>query len=85
MSVSQIIEGTVNNLLDKNTELYQERINICKKCPLLNSLGICNPLKYLNPQTGEVSNTKKEGFVKGCGCVMSSKTRVPNAKCVVGK
>lgn len=85
MSVTQIIQGTINNFLDKNPELYQERIAICKQCPLLNSLGVCDPLLYLNPQTGEVSRSKKEGFVRGCSCVMSSKTRVPNAKCVAGK
>ena len=32
MSVSQIIKGTINNLLNFEEQLYKDRIEICRKC-----------------------------------------------------
>lgn len=90
MSISQIIEGTVNNFLNKNADLYKERIAICFKCKLLirdEVFGdLCNNKLYLNPMTNETSTTDDGiGFKKGCGCILSSKTRVKEATCPVGK
>ena len=84
MSIVQIIEGTVNNILNKQEELFKERIEICRTCPLL-LIGMfgeeCNPGLWMNPNTLEISTKAKEGFIHGCGCILRSKTRVKDAVC----
>jgi len=89
MSISQIINGTYKNLLNKDEELYKERIAICHKCKLLKKDKIfgevCNSTLYLNPATNEISKTAKPGFRHGCGCVLGSKTRVEDTECPLGK
>lgn len=88
-NINQIVKGTVNNLLNKEDELYNERIKICNTCKLrtINKVfgAICNPNLYLNPTTNETSFNSKPGFKSGCGCVLNSKTRVKEAKCPLGK
>ena len=88
MSISQIIEGTINNILNKKESLYNERIKICRKCPLITN-GIfgeeCNPTLWINPNTNELSKKRKQGFVNGCGCVLRSKTRLESARCPIGR
>jgi hypothetical protein len=89
MSIGQIVEGSYNNLTNKKEELYNERMKICRECKLMKMKGafgeICNPRLYLNPDTNEVSKTPQEGFYRGCGCVLGSKTRVLRAKCPAKK
>jgi len=89
MSVGQIIRGTINNLLDKEAELYTQRIAVCHNCKLLikdRLFGeVCNSSIFLNPITNETSIIEKTGFKSGCGCVVASKTRVKEAVCPVGK
>lgn len=87
MNVGMIVQGHVNELLGLNKDISQERMKICKVCPLfLNSMGgICNPRLYLNPQTGDVSTKYKDGYGKGCGCRLQAKTKLPNAHCPNGK
>lgn len=89
MSIGQIVTGTVNNLLNKEDELYHSRIKICHGCKLLQPGGlfgeICSRSLYLNPNTNEVSQTPKPGFKHGCGCILASKGRVKEAHCPVGK
>ena len=52
MSINQIVNGTIKNLLNKDEELFQERIVVCRKCKLLKKHAvfgeICNPSLYLN-------------------------------------
>lgn len=88
MSFNQIIEGTINNILNKRNELYNERIKICKECPLVMQ-GMfgeeCNPRLWLNPETNKISKKKIDGYVTGCGCLLRSKTRVESAKCPANK
>jgi hypothetical protein len=87
--MNQIIEGTINNLFNKQESLFNKRIKICEKCKLYidhPTFGpLCNNRLFINPITDEISNTKKEGFKKGCGCILRSKTRVVNAKCPINK
>lgn len=87
MNVGQIVQGHAAELLGLNKDISQERMKICKMCPLfLNSMGgICNPKLYLNPETGDVSTTYKDGYGKGCGCRCLAKTRLVNAHCPNGK
>lgn len=85
LDVGKIIEGTINNLLNKEDDLYQERISICRKCKLIKQdklFGeICNPSLYMNPITLEISDVPKPGFQHGCGCVLRSKCRVRETNC----
>lgn len=83
-AISQIIDGTVKNILNQNEELYNKRITICKTCPLIKTDSvfgeICNPTLYMN-KSGEISKVQKPGFTHGCGCVLRSKCRVNEARC----
>ena len=84
MSLSDIIEGTYNNITNRKEELSAKRMIICKECPLYleTVLGaICNPDLFINPETKEVFGSKKPGNVRGCMCILQSKTRVEQARC----
>lgn len=85
--IKDIVKGHVNELLGLNKDISQVRMNICRKCPLfLNELGgICNPRLYLDAKTGDVSTIKKDGYVSGCGCRLSAKTRLSGSACPNGK
>ena len=89
MSVNQIIEGTWKNILNLDEALYNKRIAICHECKIINKGTIfgdvCSSSLYLNPITNEVSEVEKKGFIQGCGCVLSSKTRVKDAHCPAWK
>lgn len=89
MNWTQIYKGTVNNLLKNNQATYEDRMKICRECKLLKKdeiLGeICDSKKFLNPETNELSDTKKDGFYRGCGCILGSKTRVKEATCPLNK
>lgn len=63
----------------------EERLSICKKCPLwtvLDSGPVCDSSKYINSEQ-QVSYIAKPGYVKGCACHMEYKVRNPNAHCIV--
>jgi hypothetical protein len=68
-------------------ELSRNRMNICYKCPLYSSKygGLCNNELWLNKETGDVSTEQKEGYKRGCGCLLNSKTRISSAKCPLEK
>lgn len=89
MGIAHIIDGTIKNVLNKNKELFEVRIEICKKCKLYLADGIlpplCNSRLYLNPKTNETSRHAKIGFKRGCGCVLGSKTRREKEKCPLNK
>ena len=88
-SISQIAEGFVNNILKKEEDLFNTRITICRSCKLhkIDKVfgEVCNKSLWLNPETNEISNSPKIKYVHGCGCVLKSKTRVPNAHCPLDK
>lgn len=87
MEIGQIIKGHINEVLDLNKDISQGRVAICKRCPLYSDRlgGTCNDRLWLNVETGDVSITKKEGYKNGCGCRLSAKTRLVNARCPLGK
>ena len=88
MQIGNIVQGHVNEFLGLNKDLQIERLKVCEKCPLLKRtvLGpICNNKIYLNPETNEVSDVKKEGYVNGCACRLSAKTSDPRSKCPANK
>jgi len=78
-----IVEGHINEVLGLNKDISAERMKICSTCPLFKNIfgGICNPKLWLNPQTMEISNKRKDGYYKGCGCLIPQKTKLVYACC----
>lgn len=67
-------------------EEIEERFEICRRCPICNQEdAICNGHLYLNPKNNDISISPKEGYIKGCGCLLEKK--IPNEKkhCPAGK
>lgn len=88
MGLKAIIDGHVKEALGSNQNISDQRMMICRECPLYKetALGpVCNSRLYLNTSTGEVSTTKRKGFQNGCGCRLNSKTRLTYSRCPVGK
>ena len=56
---------------------------MCPICDLDN--WVCNANLYLNPKTNDISTNPKEGYKKGCGCLLSSKIPNSKQKCPAGK
>jgi hypothetical protein len=84
MSVKQILQGHLNELLNKGEELSKARMLICKACPLykMSALGpICNPELYLNPLTNTTNHIGGPGMHRGCACRLNAKTRLEDAHC----
>ena len=55
--IGQIIQGHYNEITNKEEDLYQHRIEICKKCELIskNSFGyICDSKKCINTKTNSI-------------------------------
>lgn len=75
----------MNNGIDEvDLTTKEQREEICYRCPLYID-GICNNNLYLNPKTGEISYKLKEGFFKGCGCLIRYKVKSKSAKCPAKK
>ena len=87
MEVKNIIQGHINEVFNINEDISKNRLKICYRYPLYSNKlgGICNSRLWLNRNTGDVSVIMKPGYIKGCGCRLRSKTRLPNAKCPVDK
>lgn len=87
MNVVDIVNGHVQELLNLGEDLSKSRLKICYSCPLYSNKlgGMCNSRLWLNVNTGDVSTTAKIGYERGCGCRLSAKTRLAQAKCPVGK
>lgn len=81
MKLKNIIQGTINNITNTNQTLSEERMDICRKCPLFNDksgIAICNPFRT-------IKNIETNKMVHGCGCILESKTTVANESCPAGK
>lgn len=87
MNILDIVNGHVKEVLNLGEDLSKSRLKICYRCPLFSNRlgGICNNRLWLNVNTGDVSIAAKPGYKQGCGCRLSAKTRLVNAKCPVGK
>lgn len=87
MEVGSIVQGHINAMLGLNKNLSEARLKICKECPIYSTKlgGICNSKLYLNPDTGDVSTIKKDGYVKGCGCSIPAKTSLVSSECPANK
>ena len=55
------------------------RLKICEHCGIYDTeRKLCNGELFINPETNDVSISKKEGYFKGCNCYVPRK--VLNAK-----
>lgn len=86
-NIHDILKGHLNELLDINSDLYNERVKLCEQCPLyLNKYGgYCNPKIWYNPDTGQTSDIEMIGWVRGCGCRIRAKARLEDNHCVLNK
>ena len=64
MEIGQIVKGHINEVLGLNKDLSEERLKVCYSCPLYSTKlgGLCNSRLWLNPNTGDISTIKKEGY-----------------------
>lgn len=84
--LQQIAEGWTNYALGREEELSNERMKICRECPLYNEeTDRCDSKRCYNKETGELNDLPQKGFICGCNCLMKKKTRSVSSKCVLGK
>lgn len=72
-----------------NEELYNERLEICRACPLGLETArglICNPRLYINKEDKtSISKFPKIGYVRGCSCSITHKAHHEYSKCIINK
>lgn len=88
MNIGNIITGHVNEFFGLNKDISEERMKICKKCPLYVvrfETELCNSKLFMDPQTDDISLEPEVGYIKGCGCRLKAKTTLPNEECPAGK
>lgn len=85
--VGDILEGHLNELLNRKEELSDSRLKICMACPIVKQAAIglvCDSGKWIN-KNNEVAFENTPGFTRGCGCRMSAKTTLEQAHCIIAK
>lgn len=89
MSLGEIINGHLKELLNQEQTLSEKRIQICRECKLFKDdkvLGyICDKNKYYNPITDSLALEPTDGYINGCGCRLRAKSRLQEAKCPLNK
>jgi hypothetical protein len=87
--IFEIMNGAKKNAFNEDEDLYKQRLSICEKCPIFvkdKLLGmICSNKLWINPETNEVSEVFKNGYMKGCGCMIRLKGRLINEHCIIKK
>jgi len=82
--VGDILEGHLNELLNRKEELSEKRLKICLACPIVKQTAmglICDSSKWIN-KNNEASLEAKEKYIRGCGCRMSAKTTLEQSHCI---
>lgn len=88
MDISAILNGHLNEVLGLNKDIATPRLKICSECPLLRDTAfgpICDSKVWIDLETGDISYKRKAGYKNGCGCRLTAKTTLINAKCPIGK
>lgn len=88
INVGQVIKGHINEITNQENALYEARIKICKKCPLYTETTfgpVCDSKKCFNPNTNKSQYYPSAGYICGCGCRLSAKTRLKDSECVLNK
>jgi hypothetical protein len=87
--IGDIIEGHYKEITNKENELYEKRIKICKQCPLYSikpGLGeVCDSKKCWNEKDNVVETYPSSKNTCGCGCRLNAKTRLASSKCVLNR
>ena len=70
-------------------DFAEKRLEICKACPISTydqTFGLkCDSRKWLSPDGKEASLYYKEGWIKGCGCILKYKCAHESNHCVARK
>lgn len=88
MDLKEILKGHLKEMTNDNQELFEERMKICKECPLfkLTKTGpVCNSQLYLNTTNGLVYSTEGPNRTRGCGCRLNAKARLNESICPANK
>lgn len=77
----------LENIIKSIEEIAEYRMSICQRCPVYSTKygGLCNNKLWFNPETNDVSTSSKIGYIRGCGCLLESKVKNPDAVCVAEK
>jgi hypothetical protein len=88
INIKNIIHGHFNEITNREEKLYNDRMLICKKCPILEDSAfgpICSSKKYLDLKTNKIYRIPAEGRVTGCGCRLNAKARLTSSHCPLNK
>lgn len=69
-------------------DFAEKRMGICEECAIIKYTVVgpkCDGQKWLNPETNEGSVFFKDGWIKGCGCLLRYKTANENNHCPAKK
>lgn len=85
--IGDIFEGHIKEITKQENDLYNERIKICKKCPLYSERlgGVCDSKKCWDETKKQIVFYPGKGITCGCGCRLQAKTRLISSKCVLNK
>lgn len=83
----QIVEGHIKEITKQENALSEERLAVCKECPLFSDKAfgfVCDAHKCVDKE-GNLYQYPAKGRTCGCGCRLAAKTRLKGAKCVLNK
>lgn len=71
---------------ENESNIEEKRFSICEKCGIYNvGKNMCNSSLYINPETNQVSDVFKKGYIKGCGCYIPTKIKKDYNHCPAHK
>lgn len=87
VNVRQVVKGHVNEILGREQLLSEDRMKICKACPLFSDSfgGLCDSKKCWNTSENKLVYGPGEKIICGCGCRLEAKTRLKRSHCVLNK
>lgn len=87
INVRHVVQGHVKELFNKEQELSEQRMKICRQCPLFTDSmgGICDSKKCYNTKTKQMAYAPGDDVICGCQCRLEAKSRIKGAKCVLDK
>ena len=84
--VGQIAEGWTNYALGREQELSEQRMKICRECPLYNSKkDTCDSKRCWDTKANKLTDMPGKDVICGCGCRLQAKSRLEKAKCPIKK
>lgn len=85
--IEKILDDNVNKLLGLDKDYAKIRQKICEACPIFSERhgGICNSNLWIDPKTDDISFVARDGYIRGCNCILRFKWNDPVGKCVAGK